>query len=322
MFNSLYYDLLEENASIPRNLKKGDNVEVLVLSAPDGYNNKDEFKRGVKYLERLGLIVKYRDEVFNNSNGYLIAPPKEQARWIESAFADKDISAIFLANGGSNLNRVIQYIDFDIIKKNPKIVMGMSNMTILLNAITIMTGLVTYHGPAVIFNMGQKSGLDKYSEESFLSAIFTNRKVIFKPYSKWKSLPSRNRKATGMILGGNLTTLESLLGTKFEPDWNKVIFFWEDCFMELHELDMILSHFELAGVFRKIKGIVIGRPLEIREEEYKTSMTFEKLIKDFFKDYDIPILYNVDFGHNNKKMVLPLGKIVKIDADKLSITEV
>jgi muramoyltetrapeptide carboxypeptidase len=305
---------------VPEKLQKGDRVEVLVLSAPDAFHNMEQFNKGVQYLKNIGLTVKYRDEVLRE-NGYLVASAKDQAQWVMDAFSNPDNKGIFLANGGTNLNRVIQYIDFDLIKITPKLIMGMSNMSILLNAITTLCNIVTYYGPAVIFNLGNANGFDKYSEKSFLNTIFnTDDKTKFDQYSKWECLKAG--KVTGMIIGGNLTTIESLLGTRFEPKWEETILFWEDCFMELHLLDMVLSHFELAGVFKKVKGIVIGRPLEIIETEYKIDRTFDLFIKEYFSDADIPIMYNVDFGHNDEKQILPIGKTVEIDTENSTITEV
>jgi muramoyltetrapeptide carboxypeptidase len=311
---------MKQSNMVPATLSKGDKVEVLVLSSPDAFYNPDQFKKGVQYLNDIGLDVHYRDEALSE-HGYLVAPVREQAKWIMEAYTNEENKGIFLANGGSNLNRVIQYLDFNLIKKNPKLIMGMSNMSVLLNAITTVCNIVTYYGPAVIFNLGNDSGFDKYSEISFLKTVFhTEDKTQFEKFSEWKSL--YHGKTTGMIIGGNLTTIESLLGTPFEPKWDESILFWEDCFMELHSLDMVLSHFELAGVFKKIKGMVIGRPLEIVETEFKINTTFEQVVQDFFAEYKIPIMYNVDFGHNDEKQVLPIGKVVEIDAEKMEIREV
>jgi muramoyltetrapeptide carboxypeptidase len=305
---------------VPSALSKGDKVEVLVLSSPDAYHNPDQFKKGVQYLKNIGLAAHYRDEALLE-HGYLVAPAREQAKWIMEAYTNEETKGIFLANGGSNLNRVIQHLDFGLIRRNPKLIIGMSNMSILLNAITTMCGIVTYYGPAVIFNMGNDSGFDKYSEKSFLNTVFhTEDKTLFEKFSEWKNL--HPGKTTGMVAGGNLTTIESLLGTPFEPKWDETILFWEDCFMELHSLDMVLSHFELAGVFKKVKGIVIGRPLEIAETEFVINTTFDQFIQDFFAEYKIPMMYNVDFGHNDEKQVLPIGKTVEIDTEKLDIREV
>jgi muramoyltetrapeptide carboxypeptidase len=169
--------------------------------------------------------------------------------------------------------------------------------------------------------LGNEDDFNSYSEASFLDAVFhTDSKTEFKPLSKWKCL--KQGKAAGTIVGGNLTTIESLLGTPFEPTWDNTILFWEDCFMEIHAVDMILSHFELAGVFKKVNGIVVGRPLEIAETEMKINLTFEQFIQEYFSEYNIPIMYNVDFGHNDEKQVIPIGKIVEIDTDSLTIREI
>jgi muramoyltetrapeptide carboxypeptidase len=306
---------------VPAKLVAGDQVEVLVLSAPDAFYNREQFDKGIAYLKGIGFEVKYRENALG-VHEYLVAPAKEQAAWIMDAFKNSETKGIFLANGGSNLNRVIQYLDFETIKNNPKIIMGMSNMSILLNAITTKCSLVTYYGPAVIFNLGNPDGLDPYTERSFINTVLnTDSKAVFEPFSQWQCL--KPGVASGEIVGGNLTTIESLIGTPYEPRWDGAILFWEDCFMQIHSVDMVLSHFELAGIFKKISGMIIGRPLEIAEtEDNPIDLTFEQFVQEYFSDITIPVMYNVDFGHNDEKQVIPIGKRVEINTKELTIREI
>ncbi|MDD2245122.1 MAG: LD-carboxypeptidase [Syntrophomonadaceae bacterium] len=305
-------------ATLPRHLKKDDKVNVLVLSAPDGFNFKNQFLNGVDCLKGYGLKVQYSDECFASA-GYTVSSPEKQAQALNNAFSDHSIKGIFLAGGGYNLNRVLPFIDFDLIKSNPKVIIGMSNMSVLLNAILAKTGLASYYGPAVIHNLGNPEGFDEYSKQSFRKTLFENSLIgEITPFSKWKTLNSGI--AEGKIVGGNLTSIESLIGTEYEPDWTESILFWEDCFMELHTLDMILTHFMLAGIFTKIKGMVIGRPLEIQEEEMACDLNFEDIITDICGKLNIPVMYNVDFGHNDEKFTLPIGVEVTIDCDNTKIS--
>ncbi|MDR2485708.1 MAG: LD-carboxypeptidase [Treponema sp.] len=114
---------MNEGMFLPSKLSKGDLVEVLVLSSPDAYYNKVGFERGIEYLKKIGLDVRYRDEILGE-HGYLVASAKEQAEWIMDAFKNPKNKGIFLANGGSNLNRVIQYIDFSIIREHPMFIIN------------------------------------------------------------------------------------------------------------------------------------------------------------------------------------------------------
>ncbi|MBC8487001.1 MAG: hypothetical protein H8D45_13310 [Bacteroidetes bacterium] len=192
-------------------------------------------------------------------------------------------------------------------------------MSVILNAIWTKIKLVSFYGPAVIWNLGASEGIDSYSESLLWKALSCPEPIGEIPILTEREVISPG-KARGLLIGGNLTSMESLLGTPYEPDWSGAIFFWEDCFMEIHSVDMILTHFALSGVLNKISGMVVGRPLEIQEKEYSGSPSLPEIIFDIYGKYKFPILHNVDFGHNIEKATLPIGVEAEIDCNEKKFT--
>jgi muramoyltetrapeptide carboxypeptidase len=308
----------QTNIVKPVALRKGDEIRIVTLGAPDAALNGEMFDRGMSALKAEGFNVTLADNVFGNE-GYMVCSPEKQAEDLNAAFYDKSVRGIFLAGGGFNANRVLPYIDYKAAARDPKVIVGMSNMSVVLNAITAKTGIVTFYGPAVIFNLGDEKGLDPYSSDSLWSnlksAVAPGELV---PFNKWTAIV--NGKASGKIIAGNLSSLQSLIGTKYEPEWRNSIFFWEDCFAEIHNIDMILTHFKLSGAFRKLAGMVIGRPLEIEEKEFEGAPALESVIADIVGGYGFPIIYGADFGHNREKFTIPIGCAALIDTDDNSIS--
>ena len=302
----------------PQVLKPGDTIAVVVLSAPEAALNPDNFRAGISYLENKGYKVLIAPHALHKK-GYMVADPNIQANDLGWAFSNPEIKAIFLAGGGYNANRLLPFIDYNLTRKSSKIIIGMSNMCVILNAIWAKTKLVSFYGPSVIWNLGASEGINSYSESLLWKALSCPEPIGEIPILKEREviLPG---KARGLLIGGNLTSMESLLGTPYEPDWTGAIFFWEDCFMEIHTVDTILTHFALSGVFNKISGMVIGRPLEVKEEEFTDAPTLPDVIRDICDQFKIPILYNVDFGHNTEKATLPIGIEAEIDCNEKRFT--
>lgn len=301
----------------PQVLKPGDTIAVVVLSAPEAALNQDNFRAGISYLANKGYKVLIAPNALNKK-GYMVDEPNIQANDLAWAFSNPEVKSIFLSGGGYNANRLLPFIDYDLIRKNPKIIIGMSNMCVILNAIWARTKLVSFYGPSVIWNLGASEGIDSYSEPLLWKALSCPEPIGEIPILTEREVISPG-KASGLLIGGNLTSMESLLGTPYEPDWTGAIFFWEDCFMEIHAIDMILTHFALSGVFNKILGMVVGRPLEIKENEFSESLSLPEIIFDICGQYKIPILYNVDFGHNIEKATLPIGVKAEVDCNNKQI---
>lgn len=295
---------------IPMHLQLKDTIGIVSVSAPEAALEPEWFERGVKALNDYGFKTKLSENV-KNKNGYLSNKVELLANDLNSLFGDEKINAIICAGGGINSNGLLNYIDFKLIEDNPKIIMGMSNPSIILNAIHSKTGLITFHGPAVIWNFGNPNGLTEYTRSHLWPIITDPNKIInFTPKPKWKWF--RGGSAKGNLVGGNLISIQGLLGTPYAPEWQNSIFFWEDIGKTPDRIHMMLTHFKDAGVFDAISGMVVGELVNCNSDDLETDIY--TVLEDVVGDYSFPILCNVDFGHTDDKITLPIGCTAKLDS--------
>lgn len=296
----------------PQHLTPGDNLGIVTLSAPEAADNPERVDRGIRYLKSLGFNIRFAKNSLSSTKTYLASDPEVLAEDLNLLFSDKSIKGIICSGGGTNANRLLPYLDYSTIRENPKIIVGMSNPTVVLNAIYAKTCLETFHGPVLVWNFGEEKVPD-YTKNSFLTTTMKTEIIGEIPESgNWQFI--KPGIAEGKLIGGNLWSLQSLLGTKFEPNWDNSILFWEDIAKEPRRLDAILSHFSLAGVFEKIVGMVIGE-LVLCDSEAK-SLSVEQIILDLVKEYNFPILSGVRLGHTEEKLTLPIGITASINSEK------
>lgn len=300
-----------------RKLKIGDTVGIISPSEPIEYRN--EFLAGIKELEKLGLKVVLGKNVFKSYGGYMAGTTKERLSDLHSMIRDKKIKAIFTSTGGFCVNQILPLINYSLIKENPKIILGYSDITVLTNAIYARTGLVTFHGPHVEFTI---AGWNNFTKKSFMRAIFQTKPIGKVPgLASWKVL--KRGRASGSLIGGNLTALRTLIGTRFNPNWKGAILFWEDCDLTYEDLDHFLAHLKLSGILDKISGMIIGKNknfIKIEDEELKvkrkTFLSPKKIILERTQEYNFPIITDVQFGHVGEQMTLPIGVQATIDTSK------
>ncbi len=300
-------------------LRKGDKIGIISPSEP--ITSRKEFRAGIKTLETLGLKVILGKNVFKKHEVYLAGKDDERARDINEMFKKYEIKGIFCSIGGFNTNRLLDLIDYKTITKNPKILFGYSDIAVLLNAIYKKTKLITFHGPNVLgFGKGF-SGKNKYTREYFMKALMS-RKPIGKIKNWQEEIEILKRgKAKGDLVGGNLSALTTLIGTKYEPDWKNKILFLEEINQTAQDIDFFFTHLRLAGVFEKISGMVIGKfincdmPLEYKKTRNKF-ISLDKIILGLTQKYEFPIIKNIPFGHFYPQITLPIGAKATIDTSK------
>lgn len=296
----------------PPRLREGDRVALVTVSAPEAAQNPDRVERGLAYLHKLGLDPVPFPHAFASTKAYLAAEPEELAQDINAVFADPSIKAVICTGGGTNANRLLPYLDYDLMRAHPKVLVGMSNPAVVLNAVYARSGLITFHGPVLVWNLGDPDGLTEPTLASFRATLWrpTPPGKLVDHQRSWRFL--RPGRARGRLLGGNLWTIQSLLGTPYCPSWEGALFFWEDIAKEPRRIDAALTHFRLAGVFDQIAGMIIGRLVEC--EATGPSLNVPEIVADLTKDYSFPILYDVLFGHTDDKLTLPLGVQATIDS--------
>lgn len=310
----------------PQKLQKGDAVAII---SPSGFvpdELKNQFDNGVKFLESLGLKMKIGKNALKR-HYYSSGTIEERLNDIHKAFADKEVKAVIMSIGGESANQLLDGLDFDLIKKNPKIFSGISDGTTLLNPIFSKTGLITYHGPDLIFTFGEP--VSEIVKENLIKTWFEGNVRELKPNPNWKGLDELNKnekykgwqcvrkgKAKGKLIGGNITCLVNLENTAFEPDYKDAILFLESYMLNIAALDQAFIHFRQAGVFDKINGLILGHFYGSRMEDKSQDREVSDVILEITKDYSFPILQIGELGHNVENYVLPIGCRAKIDTWK------
>lgn len=289
----------------PPPLEPGKAIGIVCVAAPEPATNAAFFDRGLKAIKASGHDVIIAPHT-NNKQGYVSATGLEIASDLHALFLNPKVGAIVCAGGGINANRVIKHLNFDLIGANPKRLVGVSNPTVILNAITARTGLITFHGPSVVWDFGNEKGIPEITSTSFWTVLETpSASTKIEAGASWSWV--RPGEFEGTLLGGNLTSIQTLLGTPNEPEWSGSVLLWEDIAKPVNRLDMMLTHFRDAGVFDKLVGMIVGRLVSCDTSE---GVTYDKMLLDLLSDYDFPILAEVPFGHTPEKLTLPIGAVV------------
>ena len=288
----------------PKKLKIGDTIGVIAPSRPI---NEKEILPCIKILEAKGFKVKFGKNLYKKSY-YSAGSAKERASDLNAMFRDKNVKAIMCATGGIVSNQIIDLIDYEIIKKNPKIFIGYSDITVLLLAINSKTGLITFHGP----NLHSLKKIDKKSE-NFLFNMLTGKELQYCLPSKMEII--KKGRAKGILIGGNIHLSNSLLGTKYTPTYNKKIWFWEDLGESPASLDQKLNQFKLSGNLEKVSAMIIGNLSDCVDKKYKeNNRPINEIILELTKDYDFPIIKVPYFGHGVSNFyTFPIGVTSEIN---------
>lgn len=292
-------------------LNIGDTIGIISPSAPVTEDLKQQFHKGLQVFENMGFKVILSKNAYANTLGYS-ATVKEKIEDINDMFFDKEVKGIICSQGGQNSNAILPYIDYELIRNNPKIIMGISDSTAILNAIYSKTGLITYHQNDVIWGLGRE--VSEKEVNDFKLRLINGESGKINHFTKWKCLKSGVTE--GVLIGGNLSTFIKLLATEYCPDFNNSILFLEDYAEEspLDEIDSKINILKQHKVFEKIKGLWIGY-----YEKDTDNLKFEDVIQNNLKEYSFPIVKCNDFGHNCENVVIPIGAKVKLDATNCEI---
>lgn len=310
----------------PKKLQKGDHVAIVSPSNAVSRELKGQFNNGVKFLESLGLKVK----IGKNALGryyYSSGTVEERLSDIHEAFADKSVKAVIMSIGGNTASALLDGLDFELIRKNPKIFSGISDGTTLLDPVYSKTGLMTYHGPDLIFGFGLP--MSRTIKENLFKTWFEGNVGELHPNPDWKGLDELNRnieykgwncvrkgKARGRLIGGNTTCLINLDNTDFKPDYKNSILFLESFLPKAKELDRVFTHFRQTKVFNEINGLILGHFYGSHMEDKKQDREVKDIMLEVTKNYSFPILEVGEIGHNVENYIMPIGCEVTIDAER------
>jgi len=284
----------------PRRLKRGDTIGIVAPASPF---DRKIFSQGLHVLESMGFQIRVPDEIFEK-NSYLAGTDEHRAGLVMRLFEDPGVDALVCAKGGFGSLRILPLLDFDIIRKNPKVFLGHSDITALLATITARSGLVTFHGPLVT----TLANAPETTCSTLLKAISCNTIVELKPTP---GIALKAGRARGRVIGGNLTTLCHMLATPYEPKFENHILLLEDRGEALYRIDRMLFQMKLAGCFKGIAGLALGS-----FEACGSLDGIYKIFEEHFKDISAPILAGFDAGHGQQNITIPFGLDATLDTDK------
>ncbi len=312
----------------PPRLKPGDTIGIIAPSYPV-LPFQEKYDQGIINLKKFGYNVKEGKTIKLQHQGYMAGTDLERAEDINNMFADKEVKAIICALGGSIAIRCLRHLDYGLIRRNPKIFSGMSNITTFHIAFHTETGLSGLHQSDVVFAFGtdMNSKEAKYETELFFRVTKNPEPLgLLPPLTNWEVW--HEGKAEGKLFGGSINSAETLLGTPYYPKLDEdIIFFWESLGQPLEELDAKFTHFRESGIFDRTKGMLIGKFRdEVSDPSGKTQSIIKertdeikRLVKDVTAGYDFPIIGNMDFGHYTPNLPLPMGIKAAMDTTETKV---
>lgn len=299
----------------PQALAKGDSIRIIAPGT--AVSDPDDILKAEEILRHLELNPIY-SENFKKGSGYKTRTVKERVEDIHEAFLDKNSKGIFCIRGGYGTPQLIDSIDYDIIKNNPKVFCGYSDITALHSAINKLTGLITFHSPVLL------SAFTAYTHDIFVRMLFNNTPfgLISNPDSNSglrSNFPIRTihaGSAEGEIIGGNLSLISSLVGTKFQINCKNKILALEETGEPPYRIDRMLNQLRLAGMLDDAAGIIFGRCTDCSAGLNQSTWDWSlgEVIDYYLKPLQKPSFYGLMIGHTNEQITLPLGCNVRIDA--------
>jgi muramoyltetrapeptide carboxypeptidase len=288
----------------PRRLGPG---SVIGIAAPAGSFERKDLEKGVFALRSMGFEVVVPDDIFL-AERYFAGNDAQRCESIHRLFADPGIDAVMCARGGYGSLRILPLVDFTLIGDHPKVIIGFSDITALLSAISMRCGLAVFHGP-VLTTLGEAS---ERTVAGLLEAVACDRPLKIRSQSARAWRPGI---ASGTLGGGNLTTLCHLLGTPFAPCFREHIVFLEDRGEAPYRIDRMLTHLKTAGCFEGVEGLVLGS-----FQDCGDPAELKKIVEDVFEKTEFPILSGMEAGHTDPNRTRPLGIRMELDTERQSLT--
>jgi muramoyltetrapeptide carboxypeptidase len=284
----------------PPRLNSGDKIGII---APAGPVEPNELRPYLDLLKEMNYEIVEAPHLYDR-NDYLAGNDDDRLDDLHLMFDNKDIKAIFCARGGYGTLRLLDRIEYELIEKNPKVVVGYSDITALLWAIHLKTGLIVFHGPMIkgLINR-ENNNLDillGHISSGGITRLDLSEGVVL-----------RNGNEEGTMLGGNLSLITCLIGTPFMPSFNDKILFIEERDESLYRIDRMLTHLKLSGAFDNLKGLIAGSFIDCGEDT-----DLNRLLLEVTSDYHIPVISSMNFGHDFVNITLPIGINAGLDTDK------
>lgn len=307
----------------PARLEPGQTIGLVTPASPP--NDPEALRFAMEVVESLGYRVKAAPHLFNRS-GYLAGEDTVRAADLNALFADDEVDAIFCARGGYGASRLLPMLNYDVMRANPKILLGYSDITALLLAIYTQAGLVTFHGPIA------SQTFTAYIVEEFKKVLVHPQAPIGigapPPFEKAEGRVEKiNRistlvpgKVQGRLFGGNLSLVSHLVGTPYFPDLTGGILFLEDISEAVYSIDRMLTQLWLSGNLQKLSGLVFGKFTEHRQSEWVQNRLQEEVLLERVRQLNIPAISGLMIGHVENQTIVPVGCLAELNADAGTLT--
>ncbi len=301
-------------------LQTGDTIALIAPASTPPF--KEKITKSVEYFEKLGYRVVLGKHI-EKRYGYLAGTDAERVNDLHTLIANKKVKALFFLRGGYGTIRLLSMLDYDLIKRNPKIIVGYSDATSLFSAIYKKTGLKSlFYGPMPGVDIW--NGFDSFAEACMWKAL-TSTHVIGELTTAPQEIQPVGRLSKsvveGRMIGGNLTVLASVIGTPYIPSFDKKILMIEDVGEEAYRLDRHLAQLKHSGKLQSLQAILLGQFTDCDAPKDKPSLTPSEVFRDYFSALKVPILSNLPFGHVSRIWTIPYGAKLRIEGTKVSMTE-
>lgn len=307
----------------PKRLCEGQTVAIIAPASVTYESLK--LQLALEALEAMGLNAKVGDHVMDRF-GYLAGNDRDRAADINTAFTDPEVDAIFALRGGWGASRLLPFLDFESIRDNPKILLGYSDITSLLNAIYAKAGVVAFHGPNLM------SRWNEFTYQSMRDVLFDAKPARYSnPVDLDGELVARQHriqtivpgKAEGHLIGGNLTLMSALLGTPYLPEFDNKILFLEDVGEAIYRVDRMLTQLKLSGNLQKVSGIVFGHFTGVKPNPGLGNFALMDILKQHCEPLGVPCYFGAMIGHVDQQSTVPVGGRARMDASQgiLELTE-
>ncbi len=291
----------------PRAITRQAHVAVLAASSPSELPRIEEAR---SHLEAMGLRVTLADNLGHRHRGYLAGSDDERVEEFNRFMSSPEFDAFLFARGGYGSMRILERIDYDAIRRNPRSIIGFSDVTALHQAIAIHSGVASFHGPMV--NLDFHDGLSPERERWFFSMLGGEAPMT---YRFDRSDIVLDGEAEGTLFGGCLSLTTALTGTPYDYWVDGGIWFWEDVDEPLYRIDRMLTHLRLSGRIPAIRGVLVGKLKGCGSEEDLLT-----LLRESFSSDHIPVVRNIPFGHLGDNLLMPIGAVVRLRTADNSFT--
>ncbi len=313
----------KEQIQKPKRLSKGQTIAV-IAPASNAWEN-DDVNYALEIVQSLGFKTKPGKYLFHR-DGYLAGTDHHRAEDVQSMFEDDSVDAIMCLRGGYGTLRMLRLLNFERIQRNPKMIVGYSDITALLNAITSKSNLVTFHGPVA------RQEYSEYTLAEFKRVTMTEGDVslpigVAPPFESGEGMVERTNRliriapgqAEGRLIGGNLSLMTKLVGSPFEPDYRGKILFLEEVDERPYRIDGMLTHLSIAGRLNQLAGIAFGKCTDCGAES-PPSLSLERVLEDRLGQLGIPVLRGLMIGHIKDQTTVPIGINARLDVDAGTLT--